>query len=469
MPTRSQSQHWTYLYALFSGLLGMIILLRLFACQAMPVDLPTLLVFSSLSLIVAYFAVPLSGQAVELGFDGPLLLGAALIGGPAFGGWTAFITGLAAAIKPTNLFAAPFQPPIAQAVLPAPLLTPASLIYRRREVRGVDRAAAALLASGRNVMAVSLAWWAYAGVGGKTAPAAVDTSLALALIVFFVIYALLRCLWLLPLRILQSPAPRQVWAAMVEPATLAIELAPLPTAFLIATTYLQLGWSSFLVLALVFTGVGAVMQQMHQEINRASRQIDVLNLALQVQQAVLYAPLQVSELCALAYRLCAQSVPLAKFEMGLYESALGSEIDPTPGAYAIDHVHLQVATDGATVMPPMRIPLTPLWSWLSEQRAPLLVESREQLEALPFDLPPLEQKHPPQSAILIPLLRLPLASPGQPQAADGEPDAPLPPALGGIVIQSPHKNAYQAQDAQHIAVIAGQISLAIQKAQSHAP
>jgi hypothetical protein len=341
--------------------------------------------------------------------------------------------------------------------------------------------ATGLLNGGRYVIAIAVGWWAYAGMGGTLAPVAVDASVALAFIVLCVVYTLVRrfCAW--PMLVLQSvdphgsTAPLRALETVFAPAALLVELLPLPVALLVSATFVALGWSGLLLLALVFIGLSAVMRQMSEAMGAMREQRDLAVLIHQVDRAIARtvrdAPQDVDALCALTYSLCTAISPAAKFEMGLYDSTA-------------TYVHLRVARDGDVQLPPMSIPLTPLWSWLSERREPFLAETEAQLVTLPFELPPIDLERTPRSAMFVPLLHNgtdrtasragdPVTAPDTAagNATTGRALGARSPTsqesypIGAIVLQSPHPRAYSARDAKRIAMVAGQISLAIQAAQ----
>jgi hypothetical protein len=469
-------RRWFHIYALLTGVLGVSILALLFVHQDTPLDLPALLLFTLVALIVSYFKIPIGRRDIELGLDGAVLLGATLVGGAAFGGWTAFVTGLIPSFRP--------------------------------HMRWVDRSATALLDSGRKVIAVSVAWLAYQGMGGRLSPI-VDTQEALALIVLCTVYGVLHCLWSVPARRLESAPSRQTLGSLIDLTTLMVELLPLPIALLISVTFVRLGLSSFLVLALVFIGLSAVMRRMQETMNGLQAQIDALTLADRLQQAITDCPRQVDALCALGYDFCTHVVATPRFEIGLFESvaartkiASGQETEdplslPTPSSPT--HVRIPVSVDGSARLPAMRIPITPQWLWLSERREPYLGESEAHLARLPFALPPIERTHEIRSALLVPLQHTSpredlspeaVAPPGtqatdtreaEPkavgrQATEGQaaagPAAKGPQnglscaSFGAIVVGSPHPNAFSPRDARHIVLIADRLSTAILKAQA---
>jgi len=455
--TRARGRRWANIYALLTGILGLFILGQLFARQAMSVDLPPLLLFTGVALIVSYFHVPIGERDAELSLDGAILLGATLVGGSALGGWAAFITGLATpmkrvkGIRPTSITHSAEHP--------------ARRSFMSKPTGWVDRAAIAALNGGRNVIAIAAAWMAYRGMGGTLAPTAINTRLALALIMLCVVYALVRCLWQWPAILLKSTAPRQVLTGIAHPVTILIELVPLPVSLLISATFVQLGWSFYLLLALVFIGLGAVMRQMIETIYALRVQMDTLALRDRIRQAIANTPRELAPLISLAHQLCGEVIEVAKFEVGLYPRK-GKPDQTTSGPRgevfdrsSLTHVNIQVAAHNGQNLPPMRIPITPLWTWLSELAEPLLVQTEVQLEQLPFTLPPLSGGKGPQATMFVPLV--PLASTLSQQDSNEDSQEPAPKPIGAFVFQSPHPNAFSASDLAQVTLIADLIAAAM--------
>jgi hypothetical protein len=237
---------------------------------------------------------------------------------------------------------------------------------------------------------------------------------------------------------MQSSAPRKEILDYISLNGFLYELFPLPVALLTAATFVELGWSFYLLLVLVFTGMSAVMRQMLDTIHRLQAQIDRLKLEQHISQAIASTPAQVNALCSLAYQLCIEIAPAAKFELGLYDDS-GIQID----------IHISASDEGK--LPPMHIPITPQWEWLREQHGPLLVQEQAQLEELPFSLPPLDQVQP-QQAMFIPL-------------GAKEHDTDHPP-IGSIVLLSSRPSAFTAQTLTLVSCVAKQIGVEIVKIQN---
>jgi hypothetical protein len=489
MPAYGFHQRWFILYALCLGILGISTLAYLFVYQAMAVDLFTLLLFTVTAVVISSFQVPLYRTAaqsllrrsptlaalgdVELSMKGAILLGAMLVAGPSLGGWVAFITGLVTSVlsRPRVSIA-----PCAGQGSPTGTVPPRRVkdVHPAIEDGSCDKTrthrqsgpwvylgAAALLNGGRDVLAIGAAWWVYRGMGGTLRPFSVTTPLALALIVMCIIYALVRRLaaWL-ALLLLDIPL-RQGVETLASPGPLAVELLPLPVALLVSTIYTGLGWSCFLMLAAVFIGLGAVMRQMMETIWNEREKIDVLELRQEVSQAAAAAGCDIDGLCALAYRFCDQAAAPSKFEIGLYNCTQTL-------------VYIRLTVENGSSLPPMSIPQTPLWMWLSNLREGMLAETEAEIAALPFELPPLGPGQPPCSAIFVPLFlsrQQTLPVPAEPDASVGAPgpEETTSRPIGAIVLQSPVPNGLDACALARVQVITEQIGLAIGEARSALP
>lgn len=395
-------QRLSYVYALITGILGMLILLRLFMRQTAPIDLVTLLTFALTAIILTRFRIPIGSREDLLGLDGAVLLGAALAGGPALGGWAAFITGLVA-----NM-----------------LLDPLHL--HARPLRWPENAAMALLDGGRNVIATVVAWAAYTGLRGSMAPQVPDATQAVAMIVFFVTYALVRIIWLWPVSLPSRPG--RPGALTLD--SLIIELVPLPAAVLAAATLVRLGWSFFLLLAGVFIGTGVLMRQLFESLRAAQERVSLLETADQIRRQIATTPAEAGTLGEMAYQVIAAAASVDRFEMGFYDSTY-------------TQIHIQFAIDGQTRLPAMHIPFTVSWEWLSQRTEPWLAADPIQLAQLPFTLPPLDGGRAPKSAMFVPIVV--------------RPSEELPNAVGGIIVQSRQSHGLNAQDLARAALLAEQI------------
>jgi hypothetical protein len=418
--TNSLRHRLAYLYALLIGILGLLVLVRLFADQTTDVDLATLLAFTLTALILSYFRVPIGKVKSELGLEGAILLAAALAGGPALGGWVAFVTGLVTGIIPL----------------------PGSAAHPRDWPSSISTA---LLNGGRNVLAMVVAWWAYRGLDGRAEIATIDTMQALAVVILCVAFAIVRFLWQWPMAILQGNSPR--WRQFVPDSLIQvpIELVPLPAALLTAVTFVELGWSFFLLLVFVFVGLSALLRQTLVRIQDLEEQVETAELSGQIKEAIATAPPELSTLSELAYDLCRQLVPAPRFELGLYDNQH-------------THVNIQISSNKGVKLPPMKIPITPRWAWLGELGEPQLFQDQAQLEQLPFSMPPIDDK-PAQTAMFVPITNGPTTEKGQ---------TVPPPVIGGIALFAPHPAAFTKQDLVHTALIAERVGIAISQARQAA-
>jgi hypothetical protein len=401
----------SYLYALLTGIVGLLVLTWLFARQTTAIDPIALLAFALTALIVSYLRTSIDATGMEVALDGAVLLGAALVGGPALGGWVAFLIGLVTGVIP----------PYARTPEPE---------------RWADKAATAMLTAGRNVVAIVAALWAYRGLGPTTVPTTIDVTHSLAVLVLCLTYALVRYLWSWPMLALQRSASGQDLSGMLSPAQFLLELIPLPAALLIAAVFVQLGWTFFLLLVLLFIWLGALMRQACESIRAKQAQLDDLRAADRIRKDIAATPAHTGALSTLAYELCTRAVPVPKFELGLYDSTYTS-------------VHIQVSVDADEKLPSMRIPLTPQWEWIGEMSAPQVIQGRAQIAQLPFSVPPIDHGQLPQAALYVPLF--------------GDEFDPSE-QIGGIVMLAPSPHAFSEREQVRIAEIARQIGPALARA-----
>jgi len=438
MPSRDLGQRVSYLYALLTGIVGLLTLVWLFMHPASSVDLATLLAFTLFAILLSYFRIPV-GKTGEVGLTGAVLLGAALVGGPAWGGWASFITGLV-----TGLIA---------------LSTPPT----GRE-QWASKAATALFNGGRNTLAVAIAWWAYQGVGGSRVPLSLDSMHTLAVIVLCMTYAIVRCLWLWIVLFLRRTAAGQPRGGLLTSTCFLAELLPLPTAMLVAATFVWLGWPYFLLLAFLFIGLSALMHRMVESLCALQEHITLLRTIGQIKDLIARTPDAIAPLSSLAYEVCEQIAPCDKFELGLYDASY-------------THIYIQVSTENGIRLPPMHIPITPKWEWLSELTATQHLDDREQIEQLPFSLPPLGRDRVPRSALFVPIpapstQAATVSEAPSGAAADDESsdtgasgkEAALPSPIGAMVLLSAQAEAFSERDAYLTAVLAAQLSPALARA-----
>lgn len=398
------------IYAALIGVLGLGALIWLFE-QAHAIDLATLLAFALVAVLMSYFRVPVGLVGTHVGLDRAVLLGATLAGGPALGGWVSFAAGLVTGIAITD----------------------------QRDPPGwADRTAQALLNGGTNVLASLLAWLAYEGMNGHS-QTAIDGRETMAVLLLCLVYALVCYTWSWPYWFLHARTRGLQATNLLTLTGFALEFLPLPAALLTAATFVRLGWAYFLLLVLVYVGLGATMRQMLAHIVAQQEQIETLSLRSRICESIGETSLDSTELSKLSYTLCQQVAPSDKFELGLYD-LLHTQIT------------IQISAQGDTQLPAMRMPITPLWEWLSKQSEPQQY-SGEELSQLPFALPPL-QEGSPQHALFVPLVP-------DPPNTEGETNEPT----GGIVLQSAAETAFTGKQLAYVAEIAKYITKAIGRCQ----
>jgi hypothetical protein len=268
---------------------------------------------------------------------------------------------------------------------------------------------------------------------------AIDGRETMAVLLLCLVYALVRYTWSWPYWLLLARTRGLKATNLLTLTGFALEFLPLPAALLTAATFVRLGWAFFLLLVLVYVGLGAIMRQMLAHMVVQQEQIEALDLRAKICESLSETSLESSELSKLAYRLCQQVAPADKFEMGLY--------DPLH-----TQITIQLSAQGDNQLPAMRMPITPLWEWLSKQSEPEQY-SGEELTQLPFTLPPLEEASP-QHALFVPLV---------PDPADTEDETKEP--TGGIVLQSAADTAFTGKQLTYIAEIAKYITKALGRCQ----
>jgi hypothetical protein len=417
MTDRQHNRRITYLFALLTGLIGLLALLWRFTRQRAVIDLSTLLAFALLALIVTRFRVSVGhgrtmvGPHAEIGLAGTVLLGATLAGGPALGGWAAFVTGIAVGLS----------------------IAPAGDTSPRQWPR---RAADALYAGGCNVLAVEAAWAAYTGLGGHALVSPRGLTQAIALVVLCLTYAAVRLLWQWLTRLVQHAT------APPTPGDLLAEALPLPVALLTAAVFAHLGWSYFLLLALLLIGLSAVIYYLQRHIQALQDDIAARELAHHIERTILSAPHDLPTLSDKAYAICHQFAPAPYCELGILDDLQ-------------THVQILISALEGSQLPAMRIPLTPLWEWMREHTELQIYGDRAQIDRLPFAMPGIDKDRPTRSALLAPI------------AVDVAPDTRV--TLGAIILRSHEPDAFGARHAHSIGTLTTYLARAINAAQESQP
>jgi hypothetical protein len=283
----------------------------------------------------------------------------------------------------------------------------------------------------------------------------------LAVVVLCLTYAGVRCLWLWILLLLRGTAVGGSRPGVLSPTCFLAEVLPLPSAVLVAATFVWLGWPYFLLLAFLFIGPSALMHRMVERLHALHDELALLRRTGQIKDRIVRTPQEIGPLSSLAYELCAQIAPCDKFELGLYDASY-------------THVYIQVSTEDDTRLPPMHIPITPKWEWLSELAATQRLNDQDQIEQLPFSLPPLGKDGAPRSALFVPILsavsETAAPSEAQPGAGTSEgansarvPDQEMPPSspIGAMVLLSTEAEAFSEREAYLIDFLAAQLALAL--------
>ena len=409
-PTSNLYPRLADIYALLTGVFGVLALLQLLDYQTTSFDLITLLPFTLLALIVSYFRIPLAYTNIELGLDGAVLIGAMLTAGPVIGGWAAFITGLVSGIRPRP---------------------------GTHNTAALDVITQAALGGGRYVLATAAAWIVYHWLGSALNPPRLDHHLALALLLMFIVYVLARTLLAWPVELFKSASPQETLARIANINQVLFDLVTLLIAPLISPSFIRFGWTRFLTLALIFIGAGALMRRMAETIRALHEQLETRSLLDRVKQTF-DAAQDTSSLCTLARQFCAETTS-AKCEIGLYNDAL-------------DQITI-FASEGDEKLPSMRLPVTPYWRWAGEQTAITRIDPAAQSNDLPFEITTPDNAAPPRALLCIPLRQA---------------DAPDRPS-GAIILQSTQANAFDQQTITRIAALRDLFGKAMARVQNAPP
>jgi hypothetical protein len=291
-----------------------------------------------------------------------------------------------------------------------------------------------------------------------------DARRTLAVIVLCLTYASIRCLWLWIALVLRRTAVGQPRGGLLTPTCFLAELSPLPTSVLVAATFVWLGWPYFLLLALLFIGLSALGRRMVESLYGQQQELVLLREIGRIKDLIVRTPDAIVPLSNLAYEICTQVAPCDKFELGLYDASYS-------------HVHIQVSTDNGTRLPPMHIPITPKWEWLSELTATQCLRDPQQIGQLPFSLPPLGKDRAPRSALFVPIpgplagsTTTPEPAPGADakENTEGDKEAGETPLqagpIGAIVLLSDQAGAFSERNAYLVSILAAQLAPALARA-----
>ncbi|MBC8160053.1 MAG: SpoIIE family protein phosphatase [Roseiflexaceae bacterium] len=394
-------EFWLSVYCVLVGALGLLLLLLF----PLTIDLPTLLLFTTLALLVegVGFRVP---PADPHSLVGVVLLTAALALGPANGALVAACSGLIFGVIAPLIYGRKLSPYL---LLARPML--------RAGVRALGLLAGAGLA--------------YV-LGG---PDASQGLLFLALLLCF------------PLTIQLNRVTREflqggrtgviTWWRSSWRAALGAELLPLPVAWLGAAIYSQLGLVYFLLAAVALFAASLSVRRAANKVQRQRRSVEELALLNQVSRAIIRADMDVTALCELIYREASKLVDTSSFHLGLF----------TPES---DQYRLVVRVQDRVRLPTIEMDLPMgdgLVGWMRETGQSLLVEDfTREMERLPAR-PRYQSDRPPRAGIYVPL-------------SVGEQ------VIGTISIQSFRANAFDVDDLRMLSLIADQAAVAIAKARA---
>jgi serine phosphatase RsbU (regulator of sigma subunit)/putative methionine-R-sulfoxide reductase with GAF domain len=225
------------------------------------------------------------------------------------------------------------------------------------------------------------------------------------------------------------------WWHSARGPMLAIELMPLPLAWLGARSVLELGVAAGIIAAVALLALSLVARRSAVDLRRQSRAVRELALLNEVSRAIIRAELNVDALAHLIYREASRVVDTAWFHLGLFE----------PGG---DTYTLLVRVQQRVHLPPLTVSVPigdGIVGWMRQSRQSLLVRDfTSEMAQLPAR-PRYQSDRPPRSGIYVPLL-------------DGGT------MIGSLSIQSEQIGAFDADDLRLLSLIADQAATAISRA-----
>jgi serine phosphatase RsbU (regulator of sigma subunit)/putative methionine-R-sulfoxide reductase with GAF domain len=225
------------------------------------------------------------------------------------------------------------------------------------------------------------------------------------------------------------------WWHSARGPILAIDLAPLPLAWLGARGALELGAAASAIAAGALLALSLVVRRSVIDLRRQSRAVRELALLNETSRAIIHAELDVDALAQLIYREASRVVDTAWFHLGLFE--------PGSDTYTLlVRVQQRVHLPALTVNVPAGDGIV---GWMRQSREPLLVRDfASEMAQLPAR-PRYQSDRPPRSGIYVPLL-------------DGGT------MIGSLSIQSEQIGAFDADDLRLLSLIADQAATAISRA-----
>jgi hypothetical protein len=199
------------------------------------------------------------------------------------------------------------------------------------------------------------------------------------------------------------------------------------------------------------------MRRMLDIIGALRKERDTLAFASYVHRAFAMAPADIQALCDVAYQLCAEWVPSARFEIGLYNTTeedlhiVLAVHDETP---ALEENPAK-GNGQPTRLPPMRVPVPPLWEWIRERFPTDVVIAMEGIDDVPAAAP---QQESTRSLLIAPLLQ----SRGTAEQESPNGHEVHPALVGAILLHAPLLTEYEEQDTATVGIVSEALSSALQ-------
>jgi sigma-B regulation protein RsbU (phosphoserine phosphatase) len=425
------------LYSLGVGVAGWYVLAVATDGSVLRANLPVLLTFAALSVVVKRFGLHVARDAVP-SLVGIVDLAAVFAFGPALGAWVAAVSGL------TYL--------LLRAV-------------RRHLISWRFLWEEAWFSSGLKALIAFTCGYLYLRQGGAVAPTILTWPMSLRLVGTVALwFALDRFAWGFRTWL------RAGWPGLIEflqktwAYSLPVELLPLPLSIVIALAYVGMGVPVFALLALALVATGALLQRLTETWSRLEQRLAEANVLNEFGRALVEAQLDVEQLCELVYTYCQRVVSVPVFLLELVREDHQSTDEK--------QVDVVILVEQGERLPPRKLPLTGTVRWMADRREPFLCNDLHK-EGLPFEpyvtgtpsrasgagtpLPKRWQdcasRHGlggvgdlPQSLLVIPLLAGPRL-------------------MGVLSAQSDETNAFTQEQLKVLSALANQAAMAIANAQ----
>jgi serine phosphatase RsbU (regulator of sigma subunit) len=204
----------------------------------------------------------------------------------------------------------------------------------------------------------------------------------------------------------------------------------------------SLGLGFFLFIAVGLLGISMLAQRLARSLASERRRVEELTVLNAISDDIIHTPPGVTATGDLLARHAPHFVPDADFELCLFD-----EQEPGLRQVVVDWRAGTARTTGDA-------PLTPLWTWLCDERRPLLVPDVPH-GPLPFDWDVQADGPCPGSLLLAPLLA-------------GDPSAPhAGRCIGGIRMSHAEQDAFSPETLPSITALAHQLAAALENARLH--